>query len=118
MIEALQSHVNTANTTSLQSAPPRTITLELETRDSNRLRSEHERLPRNATQALAWDRFLQTCVIIGVERLQRIPAADALNLVGLLEGKQMRLFRQITTALPVEAEKRAETLELIDGHED
>jgi hypothetical protein len=109
--------MTTTSTTSLQSTTLKTITLELEARDLNRLRSEHGRLSYNAAdntmRPLEWDRFLETCITIGVERLQSIPADDALNLVGLLEAGQADLFHQIMPRLPI-SEKRAEAIELVD----
>jgi uncharacterized iron-regulated protein len=63
-----------------------TMTLELRAQDWNLLRSEHERLSRDANPALAWDRFLQGCVAIGLERLAEISAWEAFELIDRLEG--------------------------------
>jgi hypothetical protein len=73
------------STTSLEATAVKTMTLELRAQDWNLLRSEHERLSRDANPALAWDRFLHGCVAIGLDQLQRIRAPEALELIERLE---------------------------------
>jgi hypothetical protein len=50
------------------------------------LRSEHMRLSRDANPALAWDRFLEAYLIIGLDELKRIPALEALERIDRLES--------------------------------
>ena len=69
-----------------RSVPFSFATIELCSQDWDRLRSEHERLSRDANPALAWDRFLHGCVAIGLDQLQRIRAPEAIELIDRLEG--------------------------------
>jgi hypothetical protein len=64
----------------------RPLTLELAEEDLEALRSEYERLSRDANPALAWNRFLHGCVAIGLDRLQRISALEVFELIDRLEG--------------------------------
>ena len=50
------------------------------------LRSEHERLSRDANPALVWNRFLHGCLAIGLDQLQRIPALEVLERIDRLES--------------------------------
>jgi hypothetical protein len=51
------------------------------------LRSEHMRLSAEANPTpIDWDRFLQVCLIIGLDELKRIPALEALECIDRLEG--------------------------------
>jgi len=61
------------------------MTLELRAQDWDLLRSEHERLSRDANPALAWDRFLHGCVAIGLDQLHRMSALEVFELVERLE---------------------------------
>jgi len=63
----------------------RTISLELRAQDWDLLRSEHERLSRDANPAFAWNPFLHLCIAIGLNQLQRISALEAFELVDRLE---------------------------------
>ena len=71
--------------TSLETIVPsdstRTITVELELQDWDLLKSEHERLSRDANPALAWSRFLHGCITIGLDKLQRTSASEAFELI-------------------------------------
>ena len=51
------------------------------------LRSQHARLSTEANPTLiGWDLFLAGCLAIGLDRLQRIPALEALERIDRLEG--------------------------------
>ena len=69
-----------------RSVPFSFTTIELCSQDWDRLRSEYEWLSRDANPALAWDRFLQGCVAIGLERLAEISASEAFELIDRLKG--------------------------------
>lgn len=70
----------------LEATASETISVELPAQAAELLRSEHERLSRDANPALAWDRFLHGCLAIGLDRLQRIRAPEAIELIDRLEG--------------------------------
>jgi hypothetical protein len=74
------------STTIPEAATVKTITVELRAQDWDLLKSEHERLSRDANPALVWNRFLHGCLAIGLDRLQRIPALEALERIAALEG--------------------------------
>ena len=62
------------------------LALEISEELERTLRSEHERLSRDANPALAWDRFLQACLIIGLDELKHHTAEEALDRIVTLEG--------------------------------
>jgi hypothetical protein len=64
------------------------LALELEISEEleQALRSEHARLIIQSKTTLEWDRFLQACLIIGLDELKRIPALEALERIDALEG--------------------------------
>lgn len=64
----------------------RALAFEIAEEDLEGLRFEYERLSRDANPALAWDRFLQGCVAIGLERLAEIPASEVFERIDRLEG--------------------------------
>ena len=78
--------MTTTSTTSLEATTVKTITLELPAQVVERLRLEYERLSRDANPALAWSRFLQGCVAIGLDQLQRMSALEVFELVDRLDA--------------------------------
>jgi len=72
--------------TSLEATASETISVELPAQAVERLRSEHERLSCDANPALAWNRFLDGCLAIGLERLAEISASEALERIDRLES--------------------------------
>jgi len=70
----------------LEATASETISVELPAQAVELLRSEHERLSRDANPALAWDRFLHGCLAIGLDQLQRISPPEVFELIDRLEG--------------------------------
>ena len=73
------------NERTTESACPLALELEISEELEQALRSQHERLSRDANPALAWNRFLHGCLAIGLDRLQRIPALEVLDRIDRID---------------------------------
>lgn len=74
-------HTTVTSTTSLAATAVKNIALELPAQAVELLRSEHERLSRDANPALAWNRFLHECILLGLDEIKQLNAEEALALV-------------------------------------
>jgi hypothetical protein len=63
-----------------------TLALEISEELEQALRSEHMRLSTEANPPIDWDRFMEATLLIGLDKLKRIPALEALDRIDALEG--------------------------------
>jgi hypothetical protein len=62
------------------------LALEISEELEQSLRSQHARLSTQSKTTLEWDRFLQACLIIGLDELKHHTAEEALECIDALEG--------------------------------